>query len=96
MRKSAFETTGESQRVMDDLALSTDVKARIIADKSITIPELDVTAAGGLVTVSGTVGTPEEVSKIGEIARNTPGVREVRSTVKAETHWAFMQGRYIR
>ncbi len=91
-----FRTTRESQRVMDDLALSTEVKARIVADESITSPGVDVAASDGLVSVSGTVGLPEEVVRIGEIARNTPGVREVTSTVRAETHWALAQGRYIR
>jgi cytidylate kinase len=91
-----FRTTRESQRVMDDLALGTEVKARIVADETITSPGIDVTATDGLVTVSGTVGSSEEVDRIGEIVRNTPGVRGVRSTVRTETHWALAQGRYMR
>ena len=91
-----FRTTRESQRVMDDLALSTEVKARIIADKSITSPGVDVTATDGVIITSGTVGSSEEISRISEIARTTPGVRGTRSTVEVETHWALAQGRYMR
>jgi len=91
-----YRTTPQSQRAMDDLALSAEVRARIIADEVITSPGVGVTATDGVVTVSGMVGSSEEMSRIGEIARTTPGVRDVRSTVGVETHWALAQGRYMR
>jgi len=91
-----FQASPESQKIMDDLALSTDVKARIISDPGITTAQVEVEADNGIVTISGTVGFQEELNKIKEIARNTPDVRGLRSTVRIETHWALTQGRYAR
>lgn len=91
-----YQTTRESQIAMNNVALSADVNARIIADNNVTSPGIEVNATDGLVIVSGMVGSPEEVSRIGEIAHNTPGAKWVRSNVTVDDHWALVQGRYLR
>lgn len=82
-----FRTTPESQRIMDDLVISTDARARIAADGGIGDAEVEVEAHGGVVTVGGTVGSLEEADKIKEIARNTPDARDVISKMRVRTHW---------
>lgn len=81
-----FRTTPESQRIMDDLVLSTDVRARVAADKHIGDAEVEIEAHGGVVTIGGTVGLIAESDKIKEIARSTPGVSEVNSKMRVRSH----------
>jgi len=82
-----FTTTPESQKIMDDLVLSTDVRARIAADGSIGDAEVEVEANGGVVILGGTVGSLEEADKIKKIAVDTPGAKEVDSRMLVRTHW---------
>jgi len=82
-----FRTTPESQRIMDDLEISTDARARIAADKSIGDAEIEVEVNRGAITVSGTVGSMQEADKIREIVRNTSGILEVNSNMRVRTHW---------
>lgn len=82
-----FRTTPESQRIMDDLALSTDVRGRIAAEASIGDKEVEVEANGGVVVVCGTVNSMEEADKLKEIARKTPGAQGVESKLQVRTNW---------
>jgi len=91
-----FRTTSESQRMMDDAVVSTEVRARIAADDSMADAQVEVTAHDGIVIASGTVGSPEALEKINHIVRETPGARELKSNIRIQTHWAMMQGRYLR
>jgi hypothetical protein len=93
---NAFKTTTGSQRIMDNLATSTDLKARIFSDPSITSAQVEVEANNGIVALSGTVGSPEELNRIDEIVRNMPNVRELGSTISVQADWALTQGRYLR
>lgn len=93
---SAFKTTTESQRIMDNLATSTDIKARIFSDPGITSAQVEAKANNGIVALSGTVGSPEELNRIHEIVQNTPNVRELGSTISVQSDWALTQGRYLR
>ena len=91
-----FRTTPESQRMMDDAVVSTEVRARIAADDSMADAQVEVTAHDGIVIVSGTVGSPEAIDKINDIVRQTSGARELKSNIRVQTHWAMIQGRYLR
>lgn len=51
-----FQTTPASQKIMDDLALSTSVRAAIAADGSIADGGVEVEADGGVVTLGGDGG----------------------------------------
>ncbi|MEE8373348.1 MAG: cytidylate kinase-like family protein [Dehalococcoidia bacterium] len=82
-----FRTTPESQRTMDDLVLSTDVRGRIAAEASIGDKEVEVKANGGVVVVVGTVNSIEEADKVKEIARNSPGTQGVESKLQVRTNW---------
>jgi osmotically-inducible protein OsmY len=82
-----FQTTAESQRTMDDLALSSEVRARIAADGGVGDAEIEVEASAGVVTILGTLNSIEEADKVRAIAKKTPGVTEVVSKMQVRTHW---------
>ncbi len=82
-----FETTPESQRMMDDLVISTEARARIARDGSIGDAEVELEAHAGVVSIAGTAGSMEEADKIKQIVRSTPGVTGVASKIRVRTHW---------
>jgi len=91
-----YQITAQSEKMLADLALSTDVKARIVADNNVADEDIWVNASWGSVTVSGTVGLPEELDRISDIVQSTPGVVDFKSTIRMQPHWAQVQGRYIK
>ncbi len=75
-----FQTTPESRRAMDDLALAAEVKAVLIDKK----PDAEVLAQDGVVHVKTKAYQQHESSIIGEvqeIVRSVQGVKEVRVQV---------------
>jgi cytidylate kinase len=82
-----FTTTLEAQRILDDLALSSDVRARIAADGTIGDAELEVEANEGVVILWGTVTSPEEERKAKEIASGAPGAADVNSKLLVRSGW---------
>lgn len=75
----AFQPTPASMRVMEDAALASRVWVRLATDESIGGAGLDVTSIDGIVTIRGSVGSPEVADAIEEVAAAVEGVREVRS-----------------
>ena len=82
-----FTTTPESQRIMDDLVIASEARAKVAAEKNIGDAEVDVEVHGGVATITGTVASVEEADGIKLIARHTPGVVEVISRLRVRVHW---------
>lgn len=85
-----FKTTPESQKIVDDLVLSTEVRAIIAANagkKNIADAGVEIEADNGVVTIGGTVGSLKDADKIREIARAVPGVRTINSKMKVSSTW---------
>ena len=72
-----FKTTPETQKIMEDLALSTEVRAIITMSKGVADSGIKVEADGGAITVSGMAGTSADADKIREIAMSVASVRSV-------------------
>lgn len=79
-----FQTTQESQQMVDDLAMSYGIKAQIASDKSIKERDVDIRADSGLITVNGAISQRRNAEEIREIIRRTPGVREIDFNVKVK------------
>lgn len=83
-----FQATTESQRVMADLVLSTEVRATIAVSaarkKDFVDAGVEIQANGGVVTIGGTIASLEDADKIREIVEAVPGVSGVNSK---ETVW---------
>jgi osmotically-inducible protein OsmY len=63
----------------DDSGLSTRVRTALLNDPQVAAGQINVTAAGGVVTLSGSVRTPAERDRAVALARQTSGVSDVRS-----------------
>jgi osmotically-inducible protein OsmY len=77
-----FRTTPESQSALDDLALTSEIRARVGLEERIPDDRMDIEVRDGMVTVRTTARFMADVPRVGEIARTVPGVREVRSELK--------------
>ncbi len=80
-----FRTTPEWRKTMDDLVLSTEVRAVIAANaasKNIADAGIEIEADEGVVTVGGTVASLGDADKIREIVRTIPGVKEIDSKMR--------------
>jgi len=58
------------------------IKARLMSEPGVSSMGIDVTTAGGVVTLAGVVGSHEEVAKAMRIALDTEGVQKVISTLQ--------------
>ena len=80
VRLNGFKTTAESQRAIDDLALSAEVKASLVRLKL----DIEVSAQNGIVCVQAMTSEAEDpklMQDIKRIAKGISGVKEVRVQV---------------
>ncbi len=86
-----LETTPESQQIMDDLVLSSDIRERIAAyswkdtEERIEDYEVKITSDKGIVDINGKTSSQQEIDRIIKIAGENPGVREIRSHMLIRT-----------
>jgi hyperosmotically inducible periplasmic protein len=67
-------TLGEN---IDDGALTSSVKTQLASDKLITLTRVGVETNNGIVYITGEVETAEQKSRIGSIASQVKGVKQV-------------------
>ncbi len=72
-----FESTPDTQRAIDDLALASHVKAILAMDPATANLQFEVAAEGGCVSVKGGVVSPGQARTIGNIVRSVTGVAAV-------------------
>lgn len=72
-------TTSQQQTVVDDTAITTAVKAKLLADPAVSGLAVTVSTTNGVVILSGTIKTDTEATKIIEIAQSTPSVKDVNT-----------------
>jgi osmotically-inducible protein OsmY len=75
------ETTGE---YVDDAAITTKIKAAILAEPGLKTLQIGVETYKDVVQLSGFVDSPQAKTRAGEVAAAVPGVKSVRNdlTVK--------------
>jgi hypothetical protein len=76
--EECFEFTAESRQRMDDLVLSSRVKAELAIDPKTSDLEVEVTAKHGQISVTGKIPRLSEVEDIERVARAVPGVSGVQ------------------
>jgi len=74
-----YQTTSETQKAMDDLMLSSNVKAKIALHKEISDGNISIEADGSTITIFGTVGSIFDADRVRMLAREVPGVEEINS-----------------
>jgi hyperosmotically inducible protein len=77
--EKAASKTGE---VIEDSAITTDLKAKFLAEPGVPGTDIHVETTKGVVTLSGNVKTKVEETKALSIARGTKGVKHVVNHMK--------------
>jgi hyperosmotically inducible protein len=67
-----------------DATITTKIKGKFIASKDLSALNISVNTTGGVVTLSGSVQAPDDISKAMLLAMETDGVREVISTLQVK------------
>ena len=73
-----------SSQAVDDSTVTAKVKTKLATDSQTSAIKIGVDTTGGVVTLSGTVPTPEDISKAMLLAMETDGVTEVVSTLQVK------------
>lgn len=66
---------------VDDVSITTAVKARFVEDKTVDAAAIKVQTLNGTVQLSGFAKSTAEKAQAEYLARNTKGVREVKNDV---------------
>ncbi|MGH8853223.1 MAG: BON domain-containing protein [Telluria sp.] len=66
---------------IDDAVISSRVKAAFAADPEVKATEVQVETFKGTVQLSGFVESPESAARAAQIARDVPGVKDVRNAM---------------
>jgi osmotically-inducible protein OsmY len=69
---------------IDDTNVTTEIKARLAAEKAATLTRVHVETQQGTVYLTGIVPTEALKERAGEIARRIHGVRDVVNNVKVQ------------
>lgn len=69
---------------IDDTTITTEIKAKLAAEKASTLTRVHVETQQGTVYLTGVVPTEALKERAGEVARKIPGVREVVNNVKVQ------------
>jgi hypothetical protein len=84
-----YKTTSESQKILDNLLLASDVRASIATaartDQLIKDYEVKVVANRGEIIINGKANSQQEIDKIVQLAGTVPGVREVKPKMRVRT-----------
>jgi hyperosmotically inducible periplasmic protein len=77
--------TGESAgRNIDDATITTEVKAKLAAEKASNLTRVSVATANGNVSLTGIVPTPTDRARAEEIVRSVKGVQGVANNLQVE------------
>ncbi|MBX3235868.1 MAG: BON domain-containing protein [Nitrospiraceae bacterium] len=77
--------TGSDLR--NDSTISTDVEAKLKADRLEDLSEILVSTEAGTVTLVGSVQTPQQKARAAELARQVKGVKRVKNDVEIRGHF---------
>jgi hypothetical protein len=69
----------------DDPRITATIKAKLLANRELSAWDISVSTTDGVVTLSGTVASHDQIGRAMLVALETPGVREVMSTLRVKT-----------
>lgn len=80
--QAAANKTGE---VITDAAITSAVKSKLLASKTVGGLKIDVDTSNGVVTLNGTANSARERAEAVRLARTTKGVKSVKSNIVLDT-----------
>jgi osmotically-inducible protein OsmY len=84
-RTEAKQATNTAANVVDNAALTTKVKAALLADELVKGTQINVDSDNGVVTLSGAVDSPAHMQKAEQVAKGVSGVTRVQNNLNAPT-----------
>jgi osmotically-inducible protein OsmY len=84
VRRSAKEAGQAIADATADARITAAIKGKLIASKDLSALNISVNTTAGVVTLSGTASSPENISKAMLLAMETDGVHEVISTLQVK------------
>ena len=85
MAATTERATNETAIAVDDAAITTKVKSAVFAEPGLKTLQINVDTKDAVVTLSGTVDTPELKSRAMQIAQNVQGVKSVVDNLSLKT-----------
>jgi hyperosmotically inducible protein len=82
VRKKAQEAGKAISDATADARITAAIKAKLVREPGLSSLSISVNTTDGLVTLSGTVDSPEAISRAMLLEMETEGVREVASTLQ--------------
>jgi osmotically-inducible protein OsmY len=76
---ATHESTGQ---YIDDSAITTGVKAAILAEPTLKVNEINVETYKGIVQLSGFVRSEDNIAKAISVARSVNGVKSVKNDMR--------------
>src|SRR5690242_16936275 len=83
-KESTKSTASKTGEVIDDAAITTAVKTKLLADSKVGGLKIDVDTSNGVVTLTGPVTSTAERTQALKLARGTKGVKRVVSKLTLE------------
>ncbi len=77
--------TKETAVAVDDAAITTKVKSAVLAEPGLKSLQINVDTKDAVVTLSGTVDTPDLKNRAMQIAQNVQGVKSVVDNLSVKT-----------
>lgn len=85
VRRTAREAGKAVADATADARITAAIKAKLLANPSLSALSISVNTTGGLVTLSGMVPSVDSIAQAMTLALETDGVREVISTLQTRT-----------
>jgi len=79
-----FRTTPQSQQIVDDLVIASQIRARIGLDRRTSDERIVVEVDDGVVTITTNVRFVAEGQKARELVSQIPGIKAIESKIEAE------------
>ena len=83
VRTEAKQATNTAANVVDNAALTTKVKAALLADDMVKGTQINVDSNAGVVKLTGTVDSAAHVTRAVEVAKGVQGVTSVDNNLTA-------------
>jgi hyperosmotically inducible protein len=84
IRRKAREAGNALADATADARTTTAIKTKLLTSRELSALSISVNTTDGIVTLSGSVNSPEDISKAMLLAMETDGVREVISTLQVK------------
>ena len=81
---SLFAACATMDDPWQDVRIESEVKARLVAEKSANLTRLGVVSRQAVVHLTGTVASPDQKALAEEVAKSVAGVRRVVNTLEVQ------------